>query len=138
VCRTLGPAELDRIRGHCETRRASAGSLQSESCAPREAQWAAAFELGGSAPVGVPQTQANCAKFGGMCEDEFARYPERARQFTDGHKRAVFGINHTRRRAQISLPTQNRDENLNAVSATSAEFTQSIFENSALAARRVA
>jgi hypothetical protein len=63
-------------------RRASTRSLKGESCASWEAERAAAFELRGSAPVGIPQTQANRAQFGRMLVDEFARYPERARQFT--------------------------------------------------------
>jgi hypothetical protein len=46
-------------------------------------------------PVSILQTQANGAEFVSMREDEFARYPERARQFTDGHKRIVFGIDHS-------------------------------------------
>ncbi|MGA8645152.1 hypothetical protein [Candidatus Binatus sp.] len=45
-------------------------------------------------PVGIAQTQANRAEFASVREDEFARHPERARQFTDGHERIVFGIDH--------------------------------------------
>ena len=46
-------------------------------------------------PVGIPQTQANRTEFVSMLEDEFARYAERARQFTDGHKGFLVGIDHT-------------------------------------------
>jgi hypothetical protein len=41
------------------------------------------------ATVGVWQTQANRAKFSGMPVDEFARYAERSRQFTDRHEPIV-------------------------------------------------
>ena len=42
------------------------------------------------ATVGVWQTQANRAKFGGMPVNKFAGHAERSRQFTDRHKRIVF------------------------------------------------
>src|SRR5260370_10810035 len=67
--------------------RASAWSLQGESGGTREAQRTAAFELRGSAPVGIPQTQANRAQFVSMCVDEFARYPQCASQFTHRNAR---------------------------------------------------
>jgi hypothetical protein len=46
----------------------------------QETQRPTAFEVRGGAPVGIAQTQANRAKFGGMGEDEFSSYTERARQ----------------------------------------------------------
>ena len=57
-----------------------------------------------------------------MREDEFARYAERARQFTDGHEGIGLGIDHTLRVSRNPRrPT-----------------IQSIFETSLYAARRVA
>jgi hypothetical protein len=38
------------------------------------------------ATVGVWQTQANRAKFGGMPVNKVARHAERSRQFTDRHE----------------------------------------------------
>ena len=73
--------------GHADQWRANRGLRGKRSGPPT-------FELRGSSPVGIPQTQTNRPQFGGMCEDEFARYPERARQFTNGHERIVFGIDH--------------------------------------------
>jgi hypothetical protein len=49
------------------------GSLESASCAPRKAQWPAAFELRRMMTIGVWQTQANRVKFGSMPVKEFAR-----------------------------------------------------------------
>ena len=86
---TLNGRTKGKIQEHGQTRRDSAQSLQSKSCAAWEAQRTAAFELRGSVPVGIPQTQANRTEFVSMREDEFARYAERARQFTDGHKGIV-------------------------------------------------
>ena len=46
-----------------------------------------------------------------MRVNEFARHPERARQFTDGHERIVFGIDHSRQgelRRSLSGPRKPR------------------------------
>jgi hypothetical protein len=48
-----------------------------------EAQRPATFELRGSVPVGISQTETNRAKFAGVGIDEFARHAEGARQFPD-------------------------------------------------------
>ncbi len=101
------------IRGRRETKTLPLSSLLYEPCASWEAERAAALELRGSAPVGIPQTQANRAQFVSMCVDEFARNPECASQFTDSHERIDFGVDHI-------LP----------VSCSSRRATiQSIFEN---------
>jgi hypothetical protein len=101
ACLTSSPESPKRwtgepwITSQSISQHASVQSLQSESCGPWKVQRPTAFEPRGSAPAGIPQTQTNRPQFGGMCEDEFARHPERAGQFTDGHERIDFGIDHS-------------------------------------------
>ena len=48
------------------------------------------IDLGCACPLASRRRRANRTEFVSMSEDEFARYAERARQFTDGHKGIVF------------------------------------------------
>jgi len=96
------PSECDR-EATGDTICLRRGSLESESCAPWEAQRPAAFKLRGTFTVGVWQAQGNRFKLGGMPVDEFARYAERARQFADVMSGQSSESIHTRkRRAQLS------------------------------------
>jgi hypothetical protein len=88
------------------------------------------------ATVGVCQTQAYRAKFGGMPVNEFARYAERSRQFTDRHEWVIFGISHIQQTAPaLGVPPTIAAESSAPSLQHRAEFMRrvySIFKGSGL------
>jgi hypothetical protein len=77
---------------------------------------------------------------GGMPVNEFARYAERSRQFTDRHERIIYGINHTQQAVRSALSVHPRlQQKAPRRPCKTAESLCSIFKESGLrrAPRRV-
>jgi hypothetical protein len=121
--------EPDHVSRSLHKEQRLCSSLKCETRAPWEAQRPTAFKLRGTFTVGVWQSQANRAQFGGVPVNEFARYAERARQFTDRHEGIVFRISHTR---QSCAPSSRRPPTIAAKSPAPSRYRLRSFEKSAL------